>query len=900
MRVTVGMSLVLALWATAATAQQPAPDREPAPTESEPSPEAPPTPAEEAPPAPAEEAAPMPAEEAAPAGPVVVPPRPLSEPQAVYPPDKLEEGVESAVTMHIAILVDGSVGEVVVLESGGYDFDKAAVDAVALMRFEPATVDGVPTPVRISYTYRFTIEVKEVPVAPEPEPEPEPEPAILVIAGKVVERGTRKPMPGVPIIVRETGETFISDDKGTFEITGPGPGTYHLEVPLDRYEPLETVIVVREGQVAKVKLKLTRDSYADFKTVVKRERIDKEVARKQISAAEIQKIPGVSGDALKVVQILPGVARGFAGTGQPIIRGSSPTDTKVYLEGQLLPQLFHFGGLFSVINSDLIETVDYWPGGFSTRYGQAVGGLIDVKLRDIQLDRWHFIVESNIYHVSAFAEGPITEDTGLALAFRRSYIDLILNAVIPDDVLELTVAPVYYDYQAYFTHDFSPTHQLRLIVFGSDDELALVIDEPSGRGGIIEGGINSKISFHLMNAIWNAEVTDDVSVEASLRVGYQSGTVSVGSAFDIQIELFPVDLRAEVDWEIAENWEITMGVSGGAWPFELSFYGPPPPKEGNPPVQPDATQFTTQAQKSTVLYFAPYLEGTIRLWDRLTLVPGLRVDLFNLERSSYVSADPRIAVRVDLAEGSTVKLFAGLYHQPPTFDEWDSAIGNPDLGPERAFQVSVGFEQQITDFLSADVQVFYKWMDELVVTSNAIETGVPYTNDGIGRVYGLEVLIRHDPSDWFFGWLSYTLMKAERRDSPTQPWRSFDFDQTHILSLVGVFQLPYGFEAGFRFRYTTGNPTTPVIGATFDSDSDAFVPVFGQVNTARISDFHQLDLRIDKKFVFDVLMVGVYLEWQNVYARPNAEAVIYNYDYTESQPISGILFLPNLGLRVEF
>ena len=848
-----------------------------------------PAPAE---PAPAEEAAP-PAEE----GPVVVPPRPLDEPSADYPPAALEAGTEADVVMQIDIRADGSVGGVIVLASGGFDFDKAAVAAVQGMRFTAATVDGVPTPVRISYTYRFRIEKKvvEVPV------ELPPPPADVIIAeGRVSERGTRKPLAGVPVILRETGETFLTDEEGRFEVTGPGPGKYVLEVPLDRYEPLERGLVVREGKVTEVELKLTRDSYADFKTVIKREKIIKEVSRKQVTAQEIQKIPGVSGDALKVVQILPGVARGFIGTGQPVIRGSSPTDTKVYLEGQLLPQLFHFGGLYSVINSDLIETVDYWPGGFSARYGQAIGGLIDVTLRDIKLDRWHFTAESNVYHIGAFAEGPLGDHTGLALAIRRSYFDLILNAVVPDDVLELTVAPRYYDYQAYFTHDFSPTNQLRLLVFGSDDELALVIDEPAGRGGILGGGINTKIAFHMLDAIWQMDVTEDVAIETSMRVGYQQGAVGIGSLFSIDIELVPVDLRAEVDWEIADEWVLTMGLTAGAWYYDMSFFGPPPPKEGNPPVQPDPTTFTRQVQSGTILYLAPYLEGSIRLWDRVTLVPGLRVDALTAAGAGYVAADPRLGIRVDLVQGTTVKLFGGLYHQPPQYDEWDEQIGNPDLGPERSFQVSVGLEQRITDFLSTDIQVFYKWMDQLVVPADPVATGVLYTNDGIGRVYGLEVMVRHDPTEWFFGWLSYSLIRAERRDAPGNRWRLFDFDQTHILSAVGVFQLGWGFEAGFRFRYTTGNPTTEVVGATFDSDTDAYVPIFGAINTARVGEFHQLDLRIDKTFVFDAWMLNIYLEWQNVYARPNAEAVAYNYDFTESQPVSGILFLPNLGVRVDF
>ena len=143
-------------------------------------------------------------------------------------------------------------------------------------------------------------------------------------------------------------------------------------------------------------------------------------------------------------------------------------------------------------------------------------------------------------------------------------------------------------------------------------------------------------------------------------------------------------------------------------------------------------------------------------------------------------------------------------------------------------------------------------------------------------------------------------MKSERKDGPDEPWREFDFDQRHILNLVGVVRFPYGLEAGLRFRYVTGNPFTPVLGSVFDSDSDEFLALYAATNSARLPDFHQLDVRVDKKWVFDAWMLNLFLEVQNVYMQPNPEGFAYSYDYSESAPITGIPILPNLGVKAEF
>jgi hypothetical protein len=175
-----------------------------------------------------------------------------------------------------------------------------------------------------------------------------------------------------------------------------------------------------------------------------------------------------------------------------------------------------------------------------------------------------------------------------------------------------------------------------------------------------------------------------------------------------------------------------------------------------------------------------------------------------------------------------------------------------------------------------------------------------YTNEGIGRVYGAELLVRLELWRNLFGWISYTLSRSERLDHADQDWHLFQYDQTHILTLIASYKLPRGFQIGVRFRYVTGDPITGVLGAFYDSNADRYQPIAGPVFGDRLGAFYQFDARIDKAFTFNRWRLSLYLDVQNVTNAANPEAVTYNYNYTQQISINGLPILPVLGIRGDF
>jgi hypothetical protein len=204
-----------------------------------------------------------------------------------------------------------------------------------------------------------------------------------------------------------------------------------------------------------------------------------------------------------------------------------------------------------------------------------------------------------------------------------------------------------------------------------------------------------------------------------------------------------------------------------------------------------------------------------------------------------------------------------------------------------------------TPTLHIEVEGFYKDLRNLVVRGEY--PGDPtLTNDGLGRVYGGELLVRQELWHNFFGWIAYTVSRAERKDYPDVPWRVFQYDQTHILTIIGSYKLPRGYQVGIRFRYVTGDPYTPVVGSYFDVNQGIYQRINGSVYSQRLGSFNQLDVRFDKKWTFNRWSFSMYLDIQNIYNAANPEGVSYNYNFTQSKPVSGLPFLPVVGWRGEF
>jgi hypothetical protein len=229
-------------------------------------------------------------------------------------------------------------------------------------------------------------------------------------------------------------------------------------------------------------------------------------------------------------------------------------------------------------------------------------------------------------------------------------------------------------------------------------------------------------------------------------------------------------------------------------------------------------------------------------------------------------------------------------------------FGNPNLGFSHATHYLAGASYRIIENLSAEATAFTSLSEDLAARSPlpSPATGEALLNTRQGRAYGAQILVRRELAHGFFGWITYSLIRSERKDSETSSWRLFDYDQTHVATAVASYELPLGFEVGTRLRYATGFPRTPVLGGYYNSRRDLYEPAFGAQNTIRIPAFIQADVRVSKRFMWPWGKLELYADVQNVTNRPNREDIVYNYNYTARNYITGLPTLAVVGGRFEW
>jgi TonB family protein len=751
---------------------------------------------------------------------------------------KYPGGETRAATVAIAITigVDGKVRDVSVLRSGGESFDQAAMKAARSFVFEPAEVNGRVAAVKIRYEYSFTPPAPALTPAPTPTPTPTPTPAPT---DDVVVRGARR---------------------------------------------------------------------------------RRDVTDVTISASQGSKVVGTQGDPIKVLENLPGLARPSFGSGQLIVWGSAPTETQTYVDGVPVPALFHGSALRSTVNGDLVRDVTLTPGAYGADYGRALGGMVRVETKDLPDTGLHGYAAADTLDGSAMVSAALGDRVRVAVAGRYGWINSVLQAVDAPNIDQYFAVPRYGDYQGKVQIALRQRESLDVVFLGSTDSLLEVIPDADPARVRSE---TTATSYQRLYLRYRRLLDDGSSVEVVPFVGHDASNLNASFGANpatLDESTLRWGMRASHRSRIADPLALTMGMDLDGSSANVFRNGSMliPPREGDISVfgQPPGGDTNTDTWTAGVIDVAPYVVASLDVGP-LSVSPALRADAFLLQTSRETPRvgltppigfeqlegriEPRISARLRVTPRLSILGAAGVYSQPPDPADLSAVFGNPKLGVETADHASLGESIGMTSTLSLETIGFYKWMSGLAVRnpSPTPQLAQALLQQGVGRAYGLQLLLRQQPWHGFFGWVAYTLSRSERLDTPGSSWRLFDYDQPQTLTIVASKELG-AWTVGTRFRLATGLPRTPVLGAFYDAKDDVYQPAFGAQNSIRLPAFWQLDLRVDRSFrLGESARLLVYLEGLNVTNRANGEEYVYDVDYTRRGIVTGLPVIAVLGARVE-
>lgn len=778
----------------------------------------------------------------APTHPRVTPPRLLEAPEVSLPQGAEPLPPDAAVGLLLTIASDGSVQEARIVEPLRDDVDALVLEAAQAMRFEPATRDGQPIAARVTFRYRIT------PPAPAPEPDATADGADDEGANAEEEDAAPDEAAQIGLEELETGDN-LAPLGVTAEVERPEPGA---------------------------------------------------AERITLRAEELTTVPGTFGEPLRVVATLPGVARTPFGLGYFLVRGASFQNTGFLVDGFQVPLLYHLGAGPAVISSRLVERLDFYPGGYPAAYGRFTAGIVALETAPPPTDSVRGELEIDLFRASLLAVVPFDEGRGsVAAAIRRSYYDLFLPLVAPG------VSLSYTDYQVRGDYRVDGRMSISLFFFGSDDAF-----DQSGAFGSGEASEGTQTAlgydFQRLIARINLRLPGNAKLSLAGMLGRDGNSVSSSQPgsdpLRISLENSTAALRLDTEIPWSPELQTNVGFDVSAVMFAVNASGLVPPGLGEYP----RPLFTAQSTDENALgprvprgLAALYLDQVFRFGPVQISAAG-RFEYARYGRVSDIFPEPRLVVRWQVVPELLLKGATGLFSQPPAAFQLLSTGGNPDLRPERSWQSSVGAELQLPERVEVHTTFYYTYFYDLVQTVSRVGTGPDelqrtyFANEGEGRAYGLELLIRRRIEQGLYGWLSYTLSRSERLDGNV--WEPFAFDQTHVLNFAASYAID-GWRFGVSFQLATGRPTTTQVGLpVFDSDAASFDPVFAD-RGERLPVFHRLDVRVDRDFDIGPIRGSVYLDIQNVYNSPNTEGTLYSYDYSQSQTLPGLPILPTIGVR---
>ncbi len=690
-------------------------------------------------------------------------------------------------------------------------------------------------------------------------------------------------LPLAHISVLPDSITLVSDRHGRFGffvnpgdkkiiVSYTGFETRTLNTRISRDTTINFSLQPRVDQLDEVVVSATRDRQQElFQST--------QSSTHLLSKEDVSAIPVLGGEAdlIKVLQLLPGTARGIEGSSDLFVRGGAADQNLVLLDGATIYNTSHLFGFVSVFNPDILSSVESINGGFPANYGGRLSSVLNVNTNSEVADKTHVAGDVGLIASRLYIEQPIVKDkVSVWAAGRRTYIDQVAK------LANVNLPYFFYDLNAKLIARPSDRDHIEVAVYNGKDILDIFRDRNNDGEGFLTSylsGNNSqslKWTRQLRKGWYNNNTLTRTAYKYNIRNSFDENSLQAFS--DIR------DVGAKIEFGHVDFVKSTSLKFGADWTgHQIS----PSVINSTGTISELLASSSTGGRIANELALFGLYEWK---WnDRLVINTGMRTSMAVVSNKNYVIGEPRLSARYALSKNEAVKVSYSRMSQYLHRISY-SAITSPTdiwypvtekIRPQTSHQFSLAWQRtfpQKNIFLSAET--YYKPMNSLI----GLEEGTnlffkadfePNLLQGKGKAYGLELLVRKNAGK-FTGWISYTLSRSLRQYDALNEgaWFPSRYDRRHNGAIVGQYAWNSRWSVSMVWEFISGSRFTPIIGqyivtSPASTGVDLF-PVFTPINSVRLADTHRMDVGIKfrskqgMKFRYE-WFAGVY----NVYNRAN-------------------------------
>lgn len=627
----------------------------------------------------------------------------------------------------------------------------------------------------------------------------------------------------------------------------------------------------------------------------------------EIPIRQLKMVPALLGevDVIKSIQLLPGVQSGSEGSSGLYVRGGSPDQNLILLDGAPVYNASHLFGFFSIFNSDAVKNIKLIKGGFPARFGGRLSSVLEINMKEGNNQEFNGQVSIGLIASRIMLEGPLKKGkSSYIISARRTYADLIAKPFLDKDD---NGGYYFTDLNAKMNHMLSNQNRLYLSLYAGLDKFyfrskeTLNGETSQENGNLRWGNITSTLRW---NKLFNKKLFSNTTVLYSkyrftVEVEEESKNRSILSeSYLLKYVSGIEDWSARIDFDFRPNPSHYIKFGGTATTHKFSPGAAQFKAAGLDITALDTLIAPTKTQNAIETNF--YIEDDLKFSDRLKANLGLHYSLFSTEGKQYISLQPRLSARFLVSNWALKVSYA-------TMSQYIHLLSNAGIGlptdlwvpatnkvkPQGSKQIALGLARSLKDKqYELSVETYYKTMDNLIGYKDGAEflgLDTDWQNKievGSGRSYGLEIFVQKKRGRTT-GWLGYTLSWTDRlfenlNFGNRYPYR---YDRRHDIAVVFNHQLSKGVELSGTWIYGTGNAIsipvatypTAVLPNTFRF-FDGTVDYLPDRNGVRMRSYHRLDLAIRfikrKNSNERVWTIGIY----NAYSRKNPFFYFFSTD----------------------